>query len=157
MFDPKHAWIALNVAEKYLLGPLGMKTLDPEDWAYCGDYDNSNQSGDSKVACGFNYHQGPVHKYSKGFCGKYNYIFSFQEWVWPVGYFLRAKLLFAEKNGLLPKTITDIEVILSKHFTALQTSEWRGLPELTNSDGAFCKDSSATQAWSMSCILEVSE
>ena len=29
MFDPEHAWKALDVVEKVLLGPLGMATLDP--------------------------------------------------------------------------------------------------------------------------------
>ncbi|XP_060528992.1 glycogen debranching enzyme [Cylas formicarius] len=136
MFNPSRAWAALQQTEKYLLGPLGMKTLDPEDWNYRGDYDNSNDSSDFHTSHGFNYHQGP-------------------EWVWPIGFFLRARLIFASQNGMLKETVASTKVILSKHFTELQTSLWRGLPELTNSNGAFCKDSSRTQAWSMACVLEV--
>lgn len=136
LFDRKHAWIALEQVEKHLMGPLGIKTLDPDDWAYNGDYDNSNDGDNFNLANGFNYHQGP-------------------EWLWPVGFYLRAKLYFASLNNLLDETVDKIKVTLSRHFVELQTSDWRGLPELTNANGSYCKDSSRTQAWSMACILEV--
>lgn len=65
LFDASHARHCLGVVENVLMEPgcLGIKTLDPSDRNYKGDYNNADDS------CGWNYHQGP-------------------EWLWPVGFFL---------------------------------------------------------------------
>lgn len=54
LFDAKHALGALHIAHQALLGPLGMKTLDPKDHAYRPNYDNSNDGDDMSVAKGWN-------------------------------------------------------------------------------------------------------
>lgn len=138
LFTVERAWEALEVAEKKLLGPLGMKTLDPDDMVYCGVYDNALDNDNYNLARGFNYHQGP-------------------EWLWPVGYFLRAKLHFAKKLGedAYNATITLVKNILSRHYTHLERSPWKGLPELTNENGQYCPFSCETQAWSLATVLEV--
>ena len=76
--------------------------------------------------------------------------------MWVIGYFLRAKLLFARRCGKpLDKVASSIHQVLSRHAQALRDSPWRGLPELTNKDGQECPDSCQVQAWSMACLLEV--
>nr|KAG5710257.1 hypothetical protein BaRGS_008973 [Batillaria attramentaria] len=133
LFTVENAWTALNLAQEVLLGPLGMKTLDPTDWAYCGDYFVDDDSSDPMVAHGFNYHNGP-------------------EWVWPLAYFLRAKLYFAAKmdrqqKGILRETVDYINNVLCRHYQELMHSPWKSLPELTNSNGSV----SDTLSSSTSC------
>ncbi|OCT85246.1 glycogen debranching enzyme isoform X1 [Xenopus laevis] len=138
LFTPKNAWKALEIAEKKLMGPLGMKTLDPDDMVYCGVYDNALDNDNYNLSKGFNYHQGP-------------------EWLWPIGYFLRAKLHFAKlmDQESYQKTVVLVKNVLSRHYTHLERSSWKGLPELTNENGQYCPFSCETQAWSISVILEV--
>ena len=65
LFQPEQARRCLEIVQSELMseGAMGIKTLDPADPAYRGDYDNDDETS------GHNYHQGP-------------------EWLWPVGYFL---------------------------------------------------------------------
>uniref|UniRef100_A0A8C3XST5 Glycogen debranching enzyme n=1 Tax=Chelydra serpentina TaxID=8475 RepID=A0A8C3XST5_CHESE len=138
IFSPERAWKALEIVEEKLLGPLGMKTLDPDDMVYCGVYDNALDNDNYNVAKGFNYHQGP-------------------EWLWPIGYFLRAKLYFSKLIGpeMYAKTVVLIKNVLSHHYVHLERSSWKGLPELTNENGQYCPFSCESQAWSIAVILEV--
>ncbi|KAJ3118491.1 hypothetical protein HDU96_001310 [Phlyctochytrium bullatum] len=143
LFNPDHARGALELAKEVLLGPLGMKTLDPSDWSYRGYYDNGNDSNDPALAHGFNYHQGP-------------------EWVWVMGFFLRAYLHF---NVIAPganpakkrEVIHWVQQVLMKHklhAADVGKNPFAGLPELTNANGEFCPGSCPTQAWSCATLLE---
>jgi len=64
-----------------------------------------------------------------------------QEWVWPIGFFLRAKLkaarlLESKRPGIFAETVNFVKSTLSAHHQHVFYSEWRGLPELTNANGA---------------------
>ncbi len=130
LFEQEHAVICLqNVADILMeKNCMGIKTLDPKDKQYNGDYVNSDASH------GWNYHQGP-------------------EWVWPVGFFLKAQLIFKE-YGTSEEAINDTMKWLIPHKEHILKDRWQGLPELTNSHGKVCNDSCVTQAWSISTILD---
>jgi len=71
LFNPEHAVHSLKVVETTLLGPLGIKTLDPIDLKYRSYYKNTVDSTEFESSKGFNYHNGP-------------------EWVWPLGLFFKS-------------------------------------------------------------------
>jgi len=133
LFSPLKAKRALQAVAERLVGPLGVCTLDPADPEYRGDYHNDDDSEDKSVAHGWNYHQGP-------------------EWVWPLGYFLKAWHRFGE--GSEAERAADIMRWLLPHRTMLERSPWRSLPELTNSRGSECHHSCPAQAWSLACLLD---
>ncbi|KAG0357454.1 hypothetical protein BGZ54_000334, partial [Gamsiella multidivaricata] len=138
LFNKTHALKALELAKDALLGPLGMRTLDPNDWAYRPNYDNQNDSDDRMIAKGWNYHQGP-------------------EWLWCTGYFFRAYLIF--KVQCEPEkakdTVFQLHRLMLPHKAQLETSPWAGLAELTNLNGAICMDACQSQAWSSSTLLDL--
>jgi glycogen debranching enzyme len=126
LFTPKYALGALKVADEVLRGPTGMATLDPADANYRPYYNNSEDSTDFATSKGRNYHQGP-------------------EWLWPTGFFLRALLKFhlmgKQSTEERIETFQQIDRRLEGCKSAIKTTAWRGLTELTNKDGSYCADS----------------
>ncbi|KAH9282146.1 Glycogen debranching enzyme [Echinococcus granulosus] len=143
IFDVRNAWKALEITKKQLLGPLGMKTLDPRDKDYRCTYNNSDDSYDYSIAHGFNYHQGP-------------------EWLWPTGYYIRARLIMARRLADLDPSLASVRAqavresqeILLRFNNHIRASPWRSLPELTQVNGEFCPGSCASQAWSVGTAIE---
>uniref|UniRef100_A0A1I7U7N9 Glycogen debranching enzyme n=1 Tax=Caenorhabditis tropicalis TaxID=1561998 RepID=A0A1I7U7N9_9PELO len=136
IMDPKKAWKALDSAE-CLLGPLGIKTLDPTDWGYNGYYNNDDDGEDKKTAKGWNYHQGP-------------------EWLFVAGFYLQARLQIGEILGGAEKqyAIRQVQERLGSAYKHIIDSPWRSLPELTNANGEYCRQSCDAQAWSVGCLIE---
>lgn len=145
LFVKDHALCAITITDKALRGPVGIRTLDPADLEYRPYYHNGVDNDDFETSKGRNYHQGP-------------------EWVWLYGYFLRAfsQLHFQEIDRCsIDKCLPSayLQQLLWKrligHKKWIFESEWAGLTELTNKNGDLCHDSSPTQAWSASCILDI--
>ncbi|KAL8822075.1 MAG: hypothetical protein Q9191_007183 [Dirinaria sp. TL-2023a] len=140
LFSASHALHALELADSVLRGPTGMATLDPSDLKYRPYYNNSEDSADFETSKGRNYHQGP-------------------EWLWPIGFFLRALLHFYLQRWKNNEARLEIFQQISRRLEgckkAIQESPWAGLTELTNKNGEYCRDSSPTQAWSAACILDL--
>lgn len=107
-----------------------------------------------ETARGWNYHQGP-------------------EWLWPLGYYLRARLAFppAAAAAQAASPADAGHPVSPAWASAASVRRWVGarlravrahldaspagaLPELTNADGAWCRDSCVSQAWSAATVLD---
>jgi glycogen debranching enzyme len=140
IFEPDHALGCLEIADEVLRKPLGIATLDPSDQNYRPNYINSLDNDDFATAKGRNYHQGP-------------------EWLWPLGYFLRAMLIFDSKRRKTKAERVEMLQQLAARMEGcrheIEKTPWAGLTELTNENGSLCPDSSPTQAWSAGCLIDL--
>ncbi|KAG8525296.1 uncharacterized protein KY384_008940 [Bacidia gigantensis] len=138
LFEPTHALLALEMADKVLCGPTGMATLDPSDLNYRPYYNNSEDSTDFATSKGRNYHQGP-------------------EWLWPTGFFLRAMLKFDLMRRNTAEERTEAFQQVTKRLDGckrvIEESPWAGLTELTNKNGEFCADSVSALPFTMKVLL----
>eukprot|EP01022_Parablepharisma_sp_SALTPOND_P008156 TRINITY_DN135298_c0_g1_i1.p1 TRINITY_DN135298_c0_g1~~TRINITY_DN135298_c0_g1_i1.p1 ORF type:complete len:1666 (-),score=190.28 TRINITY_DN135298_c0_g1_i1:86-5026(-) len=136
MFNPEHARYALDRIESGLFekGALGLKTLHPGDKAYRPKYMNNDDSADYTVAHGFSYHMGP-------------------EWVWPIGYFLRALSFFRQQDsvGALEERVMRV---LECHRKHILSSPWMSLPEITDAHNQVNPFGCPAQAWSVATVIE---
>ena len=74
-----------------------------------------------------------------------------------VGYFLRAKLIFAQrlqKDDYIKEAIAVCNKMQASHAAILRESPWRGLPQLTNKDGSPCQNSCPVHACAMGTMLD---
>lgn len=55
------------------------------------------------------------------------------------------------------ETLHYLHTLLLPARRHIRDDPWRGIPELTNKDGEYCRDSCNTQAWSASTILDFLE
>lgn len=121
------------------------------DMVYCGIYDNSLDNNNYNVAKGFNYHQGPVCPLPTTFNSiwdwclllRLNIVFhtvfhphDYQEWIWLVSFFLRAKLYFAKQMGqeVYNQTVILVKNILSRHNVHLERYTERALKHISRAN-----------------------
>jgi glycogen debranching enzyme len=90
LFDAADARHFLELVERELAGPLGMRTLDRSDWAYNGNYNNGDDTH------GYSYHQGP-------------------EWLWLFGHFVRAVAHFGEAAQSGVQLMRHLRRLLDPH------------------------------------------
>ena len=163
-----------QIAGRLRAGNLGMKTLDPSDFWYRGQYQNANDSDDISVAHGFNYHQvrsTHARNWFRRDCGRqrrprgchrvpsgsgpsgtsfartsYSRMTKMPQCARSVGATAERMLRHLQLSASALRCFgRQIWSWAAPHAHEISTSAWMGLPELTQADGALCPDSCPTQ------------
>jgi predicted glycogen debranching enzyme len=127
LLSQQRALQVLEVAERELLTPFGLRTLSPSNPQYRGIYEGNSWSRDSA------YHQGTV-------------------WPWLAGPFFTAKLRFAEDTA---KALEETEAWLAGFSRHLREAGLGQISEIFDGDDPWHPRGCFAQAWSVSELLKV--
>jgi predicted glycogen debranching enzyme len=127
LLSPEQAKQVVDVVEKHLLTPYGLRSLAPTDPAYRGRYDGDPRNRDSA------YHQGTV-------------------WPWLLGPFLRAYL---RVNGYSRTAQAQAERWTKELRRYVEDEGVGQLPEVFDGDPPHRAGGCVAQAWSIAELLRV--
>ena len=125
MLSPDKARRVVQVVERHLLTPYGLRSLSPEDPQYRGRYEGDPVSRDSA------YHQGTV-------------------WPWLLGPFLTA---YMEVNGHTPQAREQARRWLSELHRYVRDEGVGQIPEVFDGDSPHRPGGCIAQAWSVAELL----
>jgi glycogen debranching enzyme len=125
MLPHEMAMRVVEVVERHLLTPYGLRTLAPSDPQYRGRYEGNPQSRDSA------YHQGTV-------------------WPWLMGPFIGAYL---EVNGRTPEALGRAAGWLEEFRRYIADEGLGQIPEVFDGDAPHRPGGCIAQAWSVAELL----
>jgi predicted glycogen debranching enzyme len=128
MLSTDHERRVIDVVERELLTPLGLRTLSPRDARYCGHYAGPPDSRDAA------YHQGTA-------------------WAWLMGPFITAYL---NVNGRSDETRKRAAQWLEPFREHLLVAGLGQISEIADADAPFTPRGCIAQAWSVAELLRVS-
>jgi len=119
----------IDVIEKDLLTPFGLRTLSPKDSNYKGIYDTFAPQEVKDLA----YHQGTV-------------------WPWLISHYIFAKI-DSMKNEPYDKVVAEIKKGLNNLVYIVR--EKGTIPEVFNGDVPHIAGGTVSQAWSVAAMLDI--
>jgi predicted glycogen debranching enzyme len=125
LLSPDRAKQVVDVVQRHLLTPYGLRSLAPTDPAYCGRYDGDPRSRDSA------YHQGTV-------------------WPWLLGPFIRA---YMRVNGYSEASRAQSEQWITELRHYLENEGVGQIPEVFDGDAPQRPGGCMAQAWSVAELL----